>query len=328
MDYCETLSVLQRLADFLRKGAGIAAKADIATVASRLGISGRSAIPAGDDCAAIADGDGFLLLAIEGFMNGFVAEEPWFAGWCGVMVNISDIAAMGGKPIAVVDALWADGDANAAPILAGLRAAAEAYGVPVIGGHSNLRNDRSQLSVAILGRAEKLLTSFDAKPGERLLAAVDLRGQYRPHFSNWDAASGAPPARLRGDLEILPALARAGLSKAAKDISQGGIIGTAIMLAECSGVEIVIDVDQVPRPPGVALERWLSSFPSFGFLLSVAPENVAAVTEHFSSRDIAAADIGEVRSGSRVLIEQGGETETIWNYSQQVLLGCGQGARG
>jgi selenophosphate synthetase-related protein len=158
----------------------------------------------GDDCAAIPDGDGFLLLAIEGFMNGFVAADPWFAGWCGVMVNISDIAAMGGRALAVVDALWADGDEHAAPILAGMKAAAAAYGVPVIGGHSNLRNDRSQLSVAILGRATKLLSSFDARPGDRLLAAVDLRGEYRPQFDNWQAALGAPPARLRGDLEVLP----------------------------------------------------------------------------------------------------------------------------
>ncbi len=54
-------------------------------------------------------------------MNEFVAGDPWFAGWCGAMVNISDIAAMGGRPIAVVDAIWADGEADAAPVLAGLK---------------------------------------------------------------------------------------------------------------------------------------------------------------------------------------------------------------
>ena len=57
-----------------------------------------AAVAVGDDCAAIPDGDGFLLFAIEGFMNEFVARDPWFAGWCGVMVNVSDIAAMGGGP--------------------------------------------------------------------------------------------------------------------------------------------------------------------------------------------------------------------------------------
>ena len=108
-------------------------------------------------------------------------------------------------------------------------------------------------------------------PATALIAAIDLRGRYREPFSNWEAATDAPPARLRGDLELLAAIAEAGLSRAAKDISQGGIVGTAVMLAECSGVAIDIDLDAVPNPAGVALERWLLTFPSFGYLLSVEP---------------------------------------------------------
>ena len=215
---------------------------------------------------------------------------PWFAGWCGVMVNISDVAAMGGRPIAVVDAIWAAGEAAAMPLLDGMRAASETYGVPIVGGHTNTRTDRSQLSVAILGRAKRLLTSFDARPADRLIAAIDLRGRYREPFSNWEAATDAPPARLKGDLEVLPSLAEAGLAAAAKDISQGGLVGTAMMLAECSRVGASIDVARLPKPDGVALERWLQTFPSYGFLLAVRPQNVAAVIDRFDERGIAAAD--------------------------------------
>src|ERR1700722_6545852 len=173
---------ISALAERLRRSSGIAAKSDIATVARSLGLSGDDVIPVGDDCAAIPDGDGYLLFAIEGFINGFVAAAPWFAGWCGGMVNVSDVAAMGGRPVAVVNAVWADGEAGAEPVLAGMRAAAEAFGVPIAGGHTNLRNDRGQLSVAIIGRARRLLTSFDAQPGDRLVAAIDLRGRYREPF--------------------------------------------------------------------------------------------------------------------------------------------------
>ena len=60
----------------------------------------------GDDCAAIPDGDRYLLLAAEGMLPSFVADDPWFAGYSAVMVNISDVAAMGGHAIAVVDILW------------------------------------------------------------------------------------------------------------------------------------------------------------------------------------------------------------------------------
>jgi hypothetical protein len=314
---------ISALAERLRRSSGIAAKSDIASVAKSLGLSGDDVIPVGDDCAAIPDSDGYLLFAIEGFMNEFVAGDPWFAGWCGAMVNISDIAAMGGRPIAVVNAIWADGKTKAAPVLAGLKDAAKAYAVPVVGGHTNVRTDRGQLSVAILGRANKLLTSFDAEPGDTLVAAIDLRGRYREPFSNWEAATDAPHARLRGDIELLPLIAEAGLSRAAKDISQGGVVGTAAMLAECSGVAIDIDIGAIPKPAEVELERWLLTFPSFGYLLSVKPWNVAEVIARFAARDLAAAAIGSVMHGSRVSISDGAASETIWDFSDKPLIGAG-----
>ncbi|WP_428535797.1 sll0787 family AIR synthase-like protein [Rhodopila sp.] len=311
-----------RIVETLRASQGIAAKADIADVASRLGLSQYDAIRVGDDCAAIPDGDGYLLFAIEGLINEFVAADPWFAGWCGIMVNVSDIAAMGGRPIAVVDAIWAAGDAAADPVLRGMRAAAETFAVPLVGGHTNLRNDRPQLSVAILGRAKRLLTSFDARPGERLIAAIDLRGRYREPFANWEAVIDAPGRRLRGDLEILPLIAEAGLAAAAKDISQGGIIGTALMLAECSSVGLAIDLAAIPRPESVSLERWVRTFPSFGFILSVAPDDAAGVIARFADRGIGAADIGGVTSDRAVRVGLAGEAETIWDFTRQPLMGC------
>jgi AIR synthase-related protein len=314
---------LGELAAFLRGSAGFAAKREIATVAGALGVGGADPVPVGDDCAAIPDDDGFALFAIEGFMSEFVAADPWFAGWCGVMVNVSDIAAMGGRPVAVADALWARGTEGAAPLLAGMAEAARAFGVPVVGGHSNLRGASNQLAVAIYGRARRLLTSFDARPGDRLVAAIDLRGRYRPPFANFDAATTAPPERLRGDIALLPAIAEAGLSRAAKDISQAGLVGTAAMLAECSGCGVSIDVGAVPRPAGVPLARWLTSFPSFGYLLAVQPGDVAEVCGRFQARGIAAAAVGEMTAGRAVAIHDGSAPKTVWDLAQAPLIGCG-----
>jgi AIR synthase-related protein len=318
-----SMSTLAATANAIRESAGLAAKHDIATVAERLGIAGTARIAVGDDCAAIPDGDGFLLFAIEGFLNAFVALDPWFAGWCGVMVNVSDVLAMGGRPIAVVDAVWAEGAAGADKILSGMRAAAQAYGLPIVGGHTNLRADRAQLSVAILGRAQRLLTSFDARAGDDLVAAIDLRGQYREPFDNWEAAVSAPQARLRGDMEILPAIAELGLARVAKDISQGGIIGTAAMLADCSRVGMRIDIGAIPKPDMVARDRWLLTFPSYGFLLSTSPANTGAVIDMFAQRDITAARIGKVTETRCVEIHDESATETIWDLASRSLIGCG-----
>ncbi|WP_439409007.1 sll0787 family AIR synthase-like protein [Bradyrhizobium sp. DASA03076] len=317
-----TGAALTGLAETLRKSRGIAAKADIAAVAAALDLSGSDAIAVGDDCAAIPEGDGYTLFAIEGFMNEFVAADPWFAGWCGAMVNISDVAAMGGRPTAIVNAIWSNGADKAAPILDGLKAAAKAFGVPVIGGHTNVRSSQSQFAVAILGRARRLLTSFDARPGDKLIAAIDLRGRYREPFANWEAATDAPAERLRGDLEILPSIAEAGLALAAKDISQGGIVGTAAMLAECSQVAITLDVEAIPIPASAPLERWLLTFPSFGYLLSARPGDVDEILSRFQRRGIAAAAIGEVAAGTSVDISAGSARATVWDFAAQPLIGC------
>lgn len=315
------------IAEQLQGTRGLAHKHDIAAVIAQLGLdaSAQAPVPVGDDCAAIADGDGWLLLAIEGFMNEFVAAEPYFAGWCGVMVNVSDIYAMGGRPIAVVDALWGASATSGDTVLAGLAAAAKCYGVPVVGGHSNLRAGRDQLAVAILGRATRLLTSFDAQPGQVLIAAIDLRGSYRAHFSNWDAASTAPGVRLRGDLELLPAIAEDGLSAAGKDISQAGILGTLLMLLECSGVGATVNLDAIPRPTDVDLQRWwLHTFPSFGYWLSVAPHAVPAVLERFSARGITAAMVGVCEPHQQLHLRAGGRSALAWDGTRQTLMGCGR----
>jgi AIR synthase-related protein len=314
---------IKALAAKLSTSSGIAAKQDIGTIAAMLGLQGQQ-VAVGDDCAALPDGEGYLLFAIEGFMNEFVAADPWFAGWCGVMVNISDIVAMGGRPIAVVDAVWANGEAGATPVLEGMRAASSTFGVPIVGGHTNIRTERGQLSVAILGRAKKLLTSFDARPGDMLVAAIDHRGRYREPFNNWEAATDAPPARLRADLELLPEIAEAGLALSAKDISQSGIVGTAIMLAECSHVGIHIDVTAIPLPADVSLDRWLVTFPSFGYLLSVAPDKVEAVIARFTARGISAAAIGSVVVGREIALIDGKSRAVVRDYADAPLLQLGR----
>jgi uncharacterized protein len=315
---------LAALTETLRTSRGFAHKRDIAAALGRLA---PGAVRNGDDCAALpckdADGDGHLLFAIEGFTPDFVREMPWFAGYCGVMVNVSDIAAMGGRATAVVDALWSRDAAHAEPLLQGLAAAAERYGVPVVGGHTNARADSEQLAVAIVGRAgKKLLTSFDAQPGDTLLMAIDLRGEFMQDHPFWNASTSAPAVRLRGDLDVLPALAEAGLCDAAKDISMAGAVGTTLMLLEASRVGGRVDVDAVPRPQGVALERWLQTFPSFGFVLSVRPENTAEVLARFAARGIAAAAVGHIDSGTQLWLHRGSERALVWDHAVQPFIGA------
>jgi AIR synthase-related protein len=316
---------LQSVAAAVRSSRGLAHKSDIADVVALLGpaaapLNGPPIL--GDDCAALPDGDGYLLFAIEGFVSDFVAADPRFAGYCGIMVNLSDIAAMGGRPLAVVDAVWSSGDPSSALVLDGLREAAQTYGVAIVGGHTNRRATSDQLAVAVVGRAKRLISSFDARDGDTLIAAIDLRGTFRGNSPYWDAATGSPADRLRGDLALLPELAEAGLVTAGKDISMAGLVGTAIMLAESSGRGLCLDIDAIPCPLGVDLSRFVTAFPSFGFILSVRPSAVGGVLEQFTARAIACAAIGNVNASSYVTLMQDEDELVVWDLSRP-LIGCG-----
>ncbi|MDX2215833.1 MAG: sll0787 family AIR synthase-like protein [Oculatellaceae cyanobacterium bins.114] len=317
-----TLSALTKQ---LRQSLGILHKQDIQTASHSLNLNrlkiGTDAIQLGDDCAAIPDGDGYLLFAAEGMLPLLVESEPWFAGWCGVLVNISDIYAMGGRPIAVVDALWSTSAEATKPIWQGMIAAAQTYNVPIVGGHTNCHSPYTALSVAILGRAKQLITSFNAQPGDALMVAIDFRGKPHPKYPFWDAATRAEPTQLRADLALLPDLAESGLCNAGKDISMGGIVGTLLMLLETSNCGAVLNVDQVPCPAGLALDRWLVSFPSYGFLLSVRGDRVSEVQAHFRQRDLVCEVIGTVEPTHQLVLRSPSESSVFWDFAQQPLTG-------
>ena len=299
----------------------MAHKTDIALAHRELAAQ-RGPCPVGDDCAAIPDGDGYLLLAIEGLLDEFVALEPWFAGYCGVMVNLSDVVAMGGRATAVVDALWTATHERGAAIWAGMRAAANAYGVPIVGGHTNARSDGDRLAVAVLGRATRLLTSFDAQPGDVLLAAIDLRGAYVEPYAYWNCSTDAPHARLRADLDVMPQLASDGLARACKDVSMGGVLGTLLMLLECSGIGASVALERIPKPAHVALERWLESFPSYGFVLSAPPASVEEIRHRFRARNIACEPIGICTHERALDLSLGGRRERFWDLAKRPFTGA------
>ena len=167
--------MLDNLIDKLQTHSGIESKKDIQSAAKTFPHSpfielGKSAM-LGDDAAVIPKQSGLLLMASEGINPGLVKKEPWFAGWSSVLVNISDIAAMGGKPIALVNSIWSDKNdlEKHNQILSGMNFACEKFNVPMVGGHSNQKSPYFALSVSILGLAEgPILSSRFAESEDEL----------------------------------------------------------------------------------------------------------------------------------------------------------------
>jgi selenophosphate synthetase-related protein len=77
-------------------------------------------------------------------------------------------------------------------------------------------------------------------------------------------------------------------------------------------------------PDSIDLERWLVTFPSFGYLLSVSPQNVPDVLARFTARDITAASIGQIKAGSEVAIVGQGARALIRDHASEPLLRMGR----
>ncbi len=318
---------LDTLLDALRDTPAMRSKVSIQGPAAALGhaqpISQDAlyALP-GDDTAAIRCGDRYQLLAIEGMIPRFVEQAPWFAGWSAVMANVSDIAAMGGRATAVVNAYWHHDSAGADQLLTGIRDACRAYGLVLAGGHtSQAPGNPAALAVAITGMATRLLSTLHVAPGQILALAVDLNGQWHADTPYWKAFERVPAELLRCQLEVLPTLAEAGLLQAAKDISNAGLLGTLLMLLEPTGCGAEIDLDRLPRPADGDLLRWLQAFPSFGFLLSLNPEDWDPGQAAFAAQGLSCAQIGSVNASAQLDVRQAGQVATFWDLASTPFTG-------
>ena len=238
-----------------------AAKQVIAEVLGDLRPGGEGFV--GDDGAPIPDTD--LVAATDAILPSMVERDPWWAGWCSVLVNVNDLAAMGAAPVGLLDSVAAPNASMAKRVMAGLADAAARYGVPVLGGHTQV-GAPSALAVTMLGRAAAPVPGGGGRPGDRVSVIADLAGGWREGYGGrqWDSTT----ARSADDLRRLTSVLDRVQVRAAKDVSMAGLVGTLGMLAEASGCGAELDVAAVPRPDDARLADWFTCFPGFALVVA------------------------------------------------------------
>ena len=278
----------------------------------------------GEDAAVIDDGDEVLLFAADGIWSKLMETDPEWSGYCSVLVNVHDIAAMGGWPIAMVDVLSANSSQITKAVLRGMRKGIELFNVPIIGGHLHPDTPYSALDVAILGKARKdsVILSSSASPGDAVVAAADLDGAAHPKYAiNFDSTSFKDRETLQKQLGSMRELGERHLVTAGKDISNPGLLGTLGMLLETSGVGAVVDLDFIPVPAGMKLSSWLKMYPGMGFVVTVKPDNVHDVIGVFRNRGLTASKIGIVTADRRLVIRQDGKEAVLFDFGKDTVTG-------
>jgi hypothetical protein len=318
---------LDQIIERIRNYEGLLRKQPIENVFDKLVLHGQPGLHLpnyGDDAAVIPWKEGFLLLAADGIMTKLLVNEPYAAGKASVMVTVNDIYSMGGRPLAMVNVLASGDENHRAQVVEGIKKGCEKLKVPMVGGHLHPDAPGSfpSLAVAILGHANKLLRSHLAEAGDDIVLAVDLKGDKGCRsVVSWDANSGKTPEELLHRLETLPLIAEKGLAKAAKDVSNAGILGTISIMMENSCKGAWIELASIPKPAEIELPDWLVCFQSFGFVLSVPGKQSEAVIALFREREITATTIGKVTEHQTIILKNGPKSEVLFDFKKDKITG-------
>jgi selenophosphate synthetase-related protein len=194
----------------------------------------------------------------------------------------------------------------------------------MVGGHLHPEAPPEQpsLAVAILGQARALLRSHLARPGDDLIFAADLRGRAGCRsVISWDANSGKSSEQVLARLEVMPVIAERGLAQAAKDVSYAGVVGTAAIMAENSGVGALIELRDIPCPEEMDPLDWLLAFLSYGFVLAVPPTNSSQILGLFRERGLAAEVMGQITAEPLVVLESGPERQVLFDLEHEAITG-------
>jgi thiamine-monophosphate kinase len=195
-----------------------------------------------NDAAELSDG---LVVTQDALLEGVHFRLDWLSwrdlGWRAAAVNLSDLAASGATPEALVVTLGLPPDTGVSDVVELYEGLAET-GVPVRGGDTT-RSERVVLSVTALGHSERVPGRAGARPGDRLVVTGPL------------GAAGAAFRRehyVRTPLRLVEGRELAREAHALIDVSDGLAVDSG-HLAIRSGVRCVIQLERVPLAEGAEL---------------------------------------------------------------------------
>jgi thiamine-monophosphate kinase len=163
-------------------------------------------------------------------------------GFRAAAVNLSDLAASGAEPDALIVSLGLPGETNLDDVLELYEGIRES-GVPVLGGDTSAA-DRVYLSVTALGRSERVPGRGGARPGDLIVVTGPLGGA---------AAAFREHRFVRPPLRLAEGRSLARTAHAMLDISDG-LEPDLEHISRRSGVRCVIELERVPLVNGASIE--------------------------------------------------------------------------
>jgi len=210
-----------------------------------------------DDAAVYRVSDDIAVVSTVDFITPPVDDPIWF-GRIAAANSLSDIYAMGGRPITALNLIMFPSGKLGADILKGIiqgggEKVAEA-GASLGGGHS-VEDDEPKYGLAVTGvvSPKRVLTNAGAKPGDLLILTKPLGTGV---LFNARRSGKLPWKELESILPEVAALNKTAMEIALKfevhactDITGFGILGHSLEMARASSVQIDLEFSALPFYP-------------------------------------------------------------------------------
>lgn len=269
----------------------------------------------GDDAAVLRGG--FTIstdMAVEGVHFRFDWISASEAGFRAGAAALSDLAAMGAAPLALLVsmAVPADGDpAIALDLQRGVRSAGDRVGVAIIGGDVSRSPGPVVIDVVAVGKGSGFPSRGGAEPLQQLWVSGALGGAAAA-VGAWTAGKTADPvARVRfaappNRIPLGRALFEGGIARSMIDLSDG-LIMDAGRVAAMSGARICIRPHRVPVDPctGGDLNLALMGGEDYELMFTANPGTETRILALGQELSVPLTRIGMVEAGSGVVLEDG-----------------------
>ena len=214
--------------------------------------------PIGDDCTVLPVGDDVIVMSTDmliedvHFLRGASSAEE--VGYKSLMVNISDVAAMGATPTATLLSLslpesaqgeWSEG------FMRGFYEGCKEYGIALVGGDTTASRDRIAINVVAIGRAPKecVKRRSAAKVGDLVCVTgklgVSSKGLVDIMFGDLNTQAAKAHRRGQARVEEGKFLGSQKAVHAMMDISDG-IASDIKHIMELSKVGAEIELSKIP----------------------------------------------------------------------------------
>ena len=271
----------------------------------------------GDDCAVIAANSKLLIstdTSVAGvhFLKSMPAESIAYRS---VVTALSDIAAMGGNPVAfnlslVMPSFNSDW---MKAFKKGLQKISQEFQLPLIGG--DLAKGSLQISVTVLGKPEKkYLLRSNAQSGDILCLSGALGSGYiglKEYKRSGELNSKTRPY-LFPNAQIAYGRIIASIASSAIDISDG-IVQDLSHVISSSGVGCQLDLDQVPIVDKKYKKQCLEFGDDYELLFTVPPQKLLALQAKLNSYKKKCHTIG-VMGGKKLILTNNQGSMRNWDH--------------